>query len=476
MRKLLVAISVCLSVFPLFAAQKQNNALLKMDGAEYSIQDFEDFCVSNKYALDSTCTKKNLQEYAAIFEKLKLKVREAQAQGLDKDTDFLKNFATYRSREAEIYLTDSVYYENMAHAMFQEAVDQAGVDGYAEIGIIMIAAKSNSEEDMNQAGKDAAILYSELKNGANFADYARKYSVDAATKEKGGYYGRVKRSDFQDNIVADRIMALKRAELSEPIPLNGGKYLIVYCVSRIRFDSFNDHAAAIYEYMEQNGYKEKAVIEKGKKLIKENGWNNLTPGQAIAREDSLLEGKYPDFKRIVTVYYDGLLMYNVSNKDLWSNIQTDTVGMTTYFEKHKNNYKYSEPNFQGYLIKCKNAQQFDSICNKLDMCKTRKEILKFILANNLTSTEFQVVEGPFTKGKNAHVDNIVFGEPAAKPEKRYPYIAVHGQMSKYPQLYEVKQQVFVDYQNVLDAKWVKELKARYHAKLNKKTLNAILSR
>lgn len=475
MKRFLFVISVCLSVFPLFAAQKQQTPLLKMDGAEFFLSDFEDFCLANNYVLDSTCSKKILNNYAVIFESLKLKVREAQSQMLDNDTNFIQKFTAFRSREAEPYLTDSVYYNDMAHKMFQDAINQAGVDGFAEIGIIMLASKGTSEKDMNESKKFADSLCSNLKNGANFADYVRKYSIDAS-REKGGYYGRVQRSNFQDDIVADKIMALKRAELSEPIPLSDGSYLIVICINRVRLDSFSDHAASIYEFMEQNGYKEKAVVEKGKKLIKENGWNDLTPQQAIAREDSLLESKYPDFRRIVSAYYDGMLMYSVSNKELWSKIQNDTVGMTNYFEKHKKDYKYSEPCFQGYLIKCQNAQQFDSICNQLDMCKTRKDITKFVIANNLTSTEFHVVEGPFAKGKNAQVDNIVFEKLSAKPENRYPYIEVYGSMSNYPQFYEVKQNVFLDYQNCLEARWVKELKARYHAKLNKKELKAFLLR
>lgn len=475
MKRYLFSFIACLSVCTLFAVQKPESVLLKMDGAEFSNRDFEDFCISNNLTVDSTCGKKKLYEYVSSFEKLKLKVREAEENGLDSDTAFAKEFSSYRSKEAAPYLTDSAYYDRMAHSMFQEAVDQVGVDGYAEIAIIMLSPESRSDKDLKSNEFFADSVHAALKNGANFADYARRLSSDA-TREKGGYYGRVQRSDFQDKIVSDIIFALDESELSEPIPLYGGSFLIVYCITRVRFDSFEKHAPSIYSFMEQNGYREKAIEEKGKNLIRENGWSNLTPQQAIAREDSLLEDKYPDFRRLVSVYYDGLLMYKISQQELWDKIRTDTVGLVGYFDKHIKDYEYPEPAFQGFLIKCQDAQQFDSICNCLDLCRTQLDLKKLILANNLISTECQIIEGPFVKGKNAHVDNLVYGSPEAKPEKRYPYINVYGKMSRYPQYYEVKQQVFIDYQNYLENKWVKELKSRYHSKIVKKSLKAFLCR
>lgn len=51
-----------------------------------------------------------------------------------------------------------------------------------------------------------------------------------------------------------------------------------------------------------------------------------------------LENKYPEFRRLVQEYHDGILLYNINEQEIWNKAIQDTVGLKNYY---KNNiYKY----------------------------------------------------------------------------------------------------------------------------------------
>ncbi len=81
-------------------------------------------------------------------------------------------------------------------------------------------------ENWDAAKKQAEKILSEIKAGKNFADLAKKYSADTATKDKGGdldYFGH---DSGMDPEFAKAAFALKTGQVSEPVKSTYGYHLI----------------------------------------------------------------------------------------------------------------------------------------------------------------------------------------------------------------------------------------------------------
>ena len=72
-----------------------------------------------------------------------------------------------------------------------------------------------------------------------------------------------------------------------------------------------------------------------------------------AYADAHLEEKYADLRNLVREYHDGILLFDVSLREVWDKANKDTEGLAAYFKANKKNYTWDEPRFKGYMIYAK---------------------------------------------------------------------------------------------------------------------------
>mgnify|MGYP000129153056 CR=1 FL=1 len=88
----------------------------------------------------------------------------------------------------------------------------------------------------------------------------------------------------------------------------------------------------------------------------------------------------------------------------------------------------------------------------------------------------RVEKGIFKKGDNAFVDKMVFKkDTTVQSLKDYPIDDVFGKiLKKGPEEYEdVKGLVIADYQNLLEERWIAELRKKYPVVVNKEVLETV---
>ena len=64
--------------------------------------------------------------------------------------------------------------------------------------------------------------------------------------------------------------------------------------------------------------------------------------ELLAYESGLLEQKYPEFKYLMEEYHDGILLFNITDNQVWSKAVKDSAGLKTYFDKHQGEYNWKE--------------------------------------------------------------------------------------------------------------------------------------
>src|SRR5690606_26560342 len=80
------------------------------------------------------------------------------------------------------------------------------------------------------------------------------------------------------------------------------------------------------------------AIDKAKELLQENFIN----AQLNIYYDENLEREFPDFGYVMDEYKEGLLLFDLMEKEIWQKAQNDTVGLEAFYEKNKENYKWKQ--------------------------------------------------------------------------------------------------------------------------------------
>ena len=185
--------------------------------------------------------------------------------------------------------------------------------------------------------------------------------------------------------------------------------------------------------------------------------------QLIDTEDASLENKYPEFKNLVQEYRDGILLFEVSNREVWDKASVDTIGLTQFFETHKSDYAWQEPHWKGSVVLVKDDKAKNTM--QKETAKMTPDQAAHYLQNKYNteeSTQIKIEKGLFTQGQNNFVDEAVFNRGKAELPKGYGAFFLLGKSHNVPENYaDVKGLVITDYQDYLEQEWVKNLNEKY---------------
>lgn len=190
-------------------------------------------------------------------------------------------------------------------------------------------------------------------------------------------------------------------------------------------------------------------------------------------EENTLDKRFPDFARIVNEFSDGLLYYDVQNKNVWERSKTDTEGLAACFDKNKVKYSLDGPRYKGMVVYAKSGDILKKAEAASKKVKSREAFIKEIDDTlNKDSIRVKIEPGLWIKGGNAYVDNKIYEGATPPPFNGYPYFFVTGKFIDTPEDYtDVRYAVELDYQEKLEKEWAAYLQNKYKVEINKSALN-----
>ncbi len=203
-------------------AQDANQALLTVDGNPVDKDELV-YLISKGKSTDTPATgvsREEFEENLDLFINYKLKVREAEALGLDQTEEFSREFSSFKETLIYPYLIKNSLEEGelrKAYSRMQEVVRASH--------ILFQFPPNASSEDSLIVLKMALKVRGEIENGGSISELAVQYSDDPSAKVNKGDLGYFTSLQMVQPF-EDAAFNLQIGQLSDPVLSNFGYHII----------------------------------------------------------------------------------------------------------------------------------------------------------------------------------------------------------------------------------------------------------
>ena len=191
-----------------------------------------------------------------------------------------------------------------------------------------------------------------------------------------------------------------------------------------------------------------------------------------------LEKYNEDFRNQMNEFKDGNLFFEIMQREIWNNAQTDSVALKNYFEKNKAKYNW-KPSADAVVFFCSDEATAADVYEKIkkDPAVWKEAIASYEEKVLPDSSRIELENIP-SKNKTMFTAGMITEPLVNKDDKTasFAYILKIYSSSAPRNFAEAKGLVINDYQNVLEEKWVAQLKKKYPVVVNQAVLQSILNK
>lgn len=447
--------------------------LMVINGKNVTKSEFE-YSYNKNGNVEGAVEKKTVDEYVPMFINYKLKVAAAEDARLDTLSSFKKEFLTYRDMQLTPYMVDQVFIDSIACSVYDRTAQQLGGKDLLRPAHILIQVKQTATEEERAAAKTKAdSICQALRSGADFAEMAKKFSADPGTALKGGQLPLIGPGSTVKEF-EEAAYALQQGQMSDPV-LSPFGYHIISMTERHPLEPYDTLYPQIIKSLKRQNIEEASAEARIKRIV--DASNGRLTREAVL--DSVMNANIngnSDLRYLIQEYHDGLLLYEVSKRQVWDVAAADSVGLEKWYKAHKKQYAWEKPHFKGFVYHCKDAKDAKAVQKMLKTYASgdwRKQLKQQFNKDSVMVR----VNGPYlcTQGENAVIDAYAF-KVGDQPKGMNGYAAsgVSGKVLKQPKSWlDVKAAVTADYQADMEKKWVDELNKRYSFRVNDDVLSTL---
>lgn len=199
-------------------------------------------------------------------------------------------------------------------------------------------------------------------------------------------------------------------------------------------------------------------------------YDTWTEEQIEVAEEEKLKKENPDFKNLLTEYREGILLFEIMEKEVWNKASEDTVGQRRYYETNKNNYQAGD-RVEARYFAANDKKLITETLAKINKGDTLSpaDLRKFKSVQN-----FRIYERKDSKVIDAI--SWVAGLHEAEVDGVHYLVEVKRLVPPGIQEFsEARAQIIADYQDELEKQWVASLRQKYPVKVNKKVRKLVVA-
>lgn len=427
--------------------------------------------------------------------------------------------------------------------------DKRPARGSVKVAHIMIRHNEGEDQDESStAYAEIKKIYDELQSGEDWNELAERYSEDVSTRANGGelpYFGT---GGMLKEFEEAAFKLEEEGAISEPVSTRYGWH-ILKLIDRKGLESLESLRPGIERKVQrilqvtemqqdmidmlktENGYQpdrdnleilwlhlqdapevanlsdDLALFEIGQKQFTvrdfmqylqqkniekpldsataEEVYREFEKERILLSEEENLAEKYPEFRRLLLEYKEGILLFNIMERQVWAKANTDNEGLRAFFRTHEDQYRWQE-RVDATIFESKDPEVLRQIKSELGIQKPGQERIedyeeKF---NRADALNLKVYQDFYEKGGARRKGEVVLDQIAWESgiyeltEEPFSYLViVHEKMEAAPKNFDdIKGLVIADYQRQLDQEWVQELRERYPIEIDERVLKQLIQK
>tara|TARA_B100000900_G_scaffold370214_1_gene348553 strand:+ start:1976 stop:3934 length:1959 start_codon:yes stop_codon:yes gene_type:complete len=417
--------------------------------------------------------------------------------------------------------------------------DKRKAIGDIQVAHIMFKKNKNTSDNSNVKNKINEI-YSKLNDGDDFSELAERFSEDRSTAVKGGRlppFGVGKMVPEFETIAFSLNLP---GDYSKPFETDFGWHIISLInkndippfedvkkeiMNKISRDSRGELSKiSLYDKL-KNSYKVKNNVNNFKQLrklafkeVKLSAWdgvNNIN-GQVLfsvdtveiyvsefvsyillnqknvndfdilyqdfvnvkllSHEKNMLPYNYPEYKALLNEYREGILLFDITNQNVWNKAVNDTIGLNQYFSNNKQNYMWSD-RFEASIYTCSNKKIASRVKLQLFFSASNDDILKSI--NKESPLNLQIQSDVFEENNNIYIEmsdkKLGLNSDILLDDGSIVLVYIKNIIpASNKEISDVRGKVISDFQSYLEDQWIKKLREKYTIKINKDVLYSLV--
>ena len=212
--------------------------------------------------------------------------------------------------------------------------------------------------------------------------------------------------------------------------------------------------------------EENSIKQKFEKFINQN---------LIAFEKTQLETKHPDFKALMKEYRDGILLFEISDQNIWTKAIKDTAGLKEFYSSNTNTWKW--PNrVSGTVFTSESKKTINKVKSlKLKKSLSNDSIMSILNTENLFNLKYEnKIIDDYNKYGTSFEDLEKGLNGPFNHQEKWILIYVKDKLPKRNKKLKEAEGIIVSaYQNYLEEQWISSLKKNHSISINFETLYSI---
>lgn len=305
----------------------------------------------------------------------------------------------------------------------------------------------------------------ELEKKVNQGDRSRIITNKAnkKIKEKYGFTILGNYSPYFYTYLGDEI--LKRSWSLAPVPEGENKPLFAIGDKEVTYADFAEY---IYE-------RQKTTRPyRSKEKLLSDFYDEFETKELKEYYRERLEFENEEYAAILNEYRDGLLIFEVMNKNIWQKGKKDTLGLQQYYAKTKQEYQWKQ-RIDADIFTATSQAFAKQVKAMLEEGKTGEEIKNELNTNGQVNV--LITNGIFETDRRELPQTLEIKKGVSEiysSNDSFVVVNIKEIIAPGPKSFEdVRGKVLTSFQNDIEASWMESLHSKYDVVVNKRTLRRI---
>ncbi len=195
-------------------------------------------------------------------------------------------------------------------------------------------------------------------------------------------------------------------------------------------------------------------------------------------EETQLPIKYEDYRRLYQEYRDGILLFALTEREVWRKSIEDTVGLKAFYEKNKEQFQWTKERVKFKEYRCKSKEALEFVESLIQSGKPISEVDSISQAS-IKEGDFRMNESVFERDASANINSLFNYRPRTTTPIRdengvYVLTYIIEFNKPGPKTFnEAKSECISKYQNELEKNWLESLEKKYPYTIEEKVFKKL---